>query len=159
MFALLSVLAAHASDADRFTGTWAWTGGAADEAARTAAIEATVAEMPFLFRPFARSRIGAATTIPASLQIVVTGAYVRLWGLETRWVGTPVQHTGDGGAPETVTRRIEGPVLVHEARQSDGLGREEYRLTGPDTLTFGMTVESDQLTLPIRYTLHYQRAP
>lgn len=159
MFPLFALLAAHASEPGAFSGTWAWMGGTADEAARAAAIETTVGEMPFLFRPFARARIDTATAIPPRIEIVVSGALVRLWGFETRWDGTPAQHNGDDGAAETVTRRIDGGVLVHVAQQADGLGREEYRLTGVDTLDLQMTVESSQLAIPIRYALHYRRAP
>lgn len=159
MLPLLLVLHAHAGDVTQFAGVWTWSGGAADEAARTNAIEATVARMPLLFRPFARSRIGDATPIESTLRIVVRDVWIRLGsGVESRWDGTPVKHAGDGGAPEWVTRSLRGDVLVHEAKQEDGLGREEYRVDG-EALTVAFTVESAQLELPIRYTLHYRRQP
>lgn len=167
MTAFLLVLWASATEpvgAAAFAGTWRFSGGVADADARMRAIDATVAEMPYLFQPFARARIDAATPIPPSLAIVVSGAEIRLGtggpaDVVSRWDGTPVVHAGDGGAPETVTRRLVGDTLVHEARQSEGYGREEYALGADGTLALTVTVGSDRLPRPIRYTLHYRRGP
>lgn len=167
MQAMLLVLWAHAGEpgaASVYAGTWRYVGGAADEAARMRAIEATVAEMPFLFQPFALARIDAATPIPSRLTITVSGPEIRLGegaptDVTSRWDGTPVVHAGDGGAEETITRRLVGGRLVHEARQADGYGRDEYTIAADGTLALTVTIGSDQLPRPIRYTLHYRRAP
>ncbi|MEQ1565464.1 MAG: hypothetical protein ABMA64_07495 [Myxococcota bacterium] len=137
-------------------GSWIWSGGAADQAARAAAIDRTVAAMPLLFRPFARARIDAAIPIPSAVTLELTDTSVTVGGLSTGW-GTPLRYTTPDGADEVVTRRLEAGVLVHDGRQDGGSGTESYRLVGPDALEVEIVVESSQLEVPVRYQLHFRR--
>lgn len=156
---------AAAADFDRFTGRYAYTGDDAQKQARLDAIEATVQQMPKLFRAFARGRIDKSTTPAERYDLEVADGQIRIGrdggqGRQTVLGGDGVVVEGDEGADLTVTRVVEGDCIRHRAEQHNGYGTDLFCLSQDDkTLTVTVTIGSDQLPAPITYELTYRREP
>ncbi len=162
---LALAVSAGAADFERYGGSYAYAGDDAQKQARLDAIEATVQQMPKLFRAFARGRIDKSTTPAERYEIEVADGQIRIGrnggqGQQTVLDGDGVVVEGDEGADLTVTRVIEGDCIRHRAEQHNGYGTDLFCLS-PDgtTLTVTVTIGSDQLPAPITYELTYRREP
>ncbi len=163
LLVLCAPLAVRADDGEvaaRFVGSWAYAGGEAEQQARLDAIDATVAQMFGIARPFARKVMRRNTTNPSCFHIQLDGDQIAiseedddpLW---TPLDGTPVQIDGYK-AGQQVYRKVVGDSLHAKSWQHNGGGTRIFRLSG-DTLTVEVVIFSEQLPDDLIYTLTFRR--
>lgn len=156
---------AGAGDGDvarRFEGSWTYAGDADEQQARLDAIDATVAEMFGIARPFARRVMRSNTTNPSSFHIQIDGdkiAVVEEDG-EPLWTpldGTPVVIDGYG-AGQQVTRKVVDDTLHARSWQHNGGGTRIFRLSGDGhIMVVTVIIESAQLPNDVVYDLTYSK--
>lgn len=144
-----------------FEGTFARDSAAGDDV--KAAIDATVSEMNFLIRGFARGRLESTNEPYRTITITNDTSSVSVATDDRAPVTAPA--TGDSirweredGEELVVRMRWEDGELRQTFTAEDGLRRNVYRLA-PDgrTLTLDVTVESGRLPEPLTYQLVYDR--
>jgi len=148
--------------AQRFEGSWAYAGDADEQQARLDAIDATVAEMFGIARPFARRVMRNNTTNPSSFHIQLDGDQIAvseddqdpLW---TPLDGTPLEVEGYG-AGQQVYRKVVGDTLHARSWQHNGGGTRVFRLSADGRiLTVEVIIQSAQLPTDVVYELTYRK--
>ncbi len=147
----------------RYAGSYRFAGDAAEQRARADAIDRSVAAFFFVFRGIARAKVADRTAIVATCKFEFSGGTIR-----STVPGYPVAVSPETGAPvpyrmgdETLvlSQRFEGEHLVQAFRADDGGSRTNEFTLSPDgaKLTMKATVSSPKLSIPVVYTLTYQR--
>ncbi len=152
------------AELERLTGSW--TSAATPEEAQAiigSAIDATVAEMFFLKRPFARRKLQNIAVACSALDIAAEGTRVSVTCDER----PPVVDELDGG---TTDYRTEGETfqaahawddgrLVQAIGNRDGVRRNVYDLSEDgNTLTLQVSISSDRLPKAVTWTREFRRA-
>ncbi|MEZ4317933.1 MAG: hypothetical protein R3F61_10535 [Myxococcota bacterium] len=154
------IASALAAPPGSLAGTWVYSGGETEKAARDAAVEATAATFNFAFRPIARGKLAKVAvhdetiTIDGddeSVVLVFRGGNDR----ESRGPssGEPVDVRGAAVRFELVPDK----TLTVTGETSDGGKKSVYTLTGPSTMKVSYEVWSGMLSEPMRWTLSYTR--
>jgi len=148
----------------RFTGTYVYVGEDEERAAVARAVDRAVEDMSFLTRGFARSALMDRAAIRESytiffdeagqVSVVSPGELPEVSPPD----GTPVQVVNRLGDESELTQQFIDSVLVQRGRTADGGGTTAFELQ-PDgeTLLVHRTMESSQLSQPVKYTLTYRR--
>ncbi|MGA3122270.1 MAG: hypothetical protein ABSF69_16025 [Polyangiaceae bacterium] len=147
----------------RYAGSYRFAGDAAEQRARADAIDRSVAAFFFAFRGIARAKVADRTTIVPTCKFEFSGGTIR-----STVPGHPVAVSPETGAPVpyrvddeaiVLSQRFEGERLVQVFRADDGGSRTNEFMLSPDgaRLTMKATVSSPRLSIPVVYTLTYQR--
>ena len=162
IFNFCTVFVPHPANAQSMLdGTYA---ALADESARIdAAIEQAVATMNFIKRPIARSRLKKTNPAYRSIAIATSDGQITVTFDERKPVampsgGTTVKWTRDDGEVLDVGATIEATTLKQTFKAEDGQRLNTFVLA-PDgrALTLEVTITSEQLPTPLRYSLTYRR--
>jgi len=161
--AILLPNVARADDRTRFSGTFKYVGGAAEQDARKAAIDRSIDTLFFALRGIARSRLSAGTTIEPWVAFAFDPGHIRVRVPSSpeaiaRDDGTPVDYVNDGERTR-LTERLADGKLTQLFIAGEGRRLNEYGLS-PDgtTLTLKVTITSPKLSAPVLYTLTYRRS-
>jgi hypothetical protein len=148
---------------DELEGTWQATNSREDARARIdEQIDAVVAEMSFIKRPFARRRLTKVTrpcqTMTfqrmenARVEVHCTTRKAAVAPLD----GTPVRWTDEDGEAFTLTQKVHDDRIVQTFEGEDGTRRNVYRPDG-DTMILDATLTSDQLPEPLTFRRTFTR--
>lgn len=152
-----TLLAAPAGAAFTFAG------GGAERQQVSAAIEQAIAEMSFVVRPFARSRLTAGNRVCDRLSLRLDGGdlVVDRDGSVVRSPadGQPGPWTGSDGKVYVVRQELRGGALIQRFTAEDGERTNTLTLS-PDAsrLRLAVEVRSGRLPAPLVYALEYLRA-
>jgi hypothetical protein len=126
------------------------------------AIRQAVSRMAFLQRSFGASRLRQTNPIRRTMRTEVRGGNVTIAYGDARYT------TPDGewrnvrdlqGNPVRVRQSVEGDTIEQTFSSPDGEKRTVYQFTeNGDRVTLEVTVTSDRLPEPLRYTIPYRRA-
>lgn len=129
------------------------------QAIRGRAIEASVREVNWFLRPFARSRLNKVTTTCPAYRLIVRdpdfevqcdGETVFSWTLGRS--GTWTTETGE----EVHVTLVEHPGAFTLRFQAPGGAKTfHYQVLGPDRLRVTQTIDSARLPRPVQYALDY----
>lgn len=150
-------------DHERFTGSYAYSGGQAQRDQVAAAIEATVMALNVLFRPLARKRITEGNPLREQVGLAVAGKSVTVsFGADRKLTGQldgpAVPWTSDTGSALTVTFSLVKGRIVMNCVAKDGARRNVFTLDeSGDRLTMSVTMSSERLPVPVKYALSYRR--
>ncbi len=152
-----------------FATSFRFTGGAKEDAARLASIEACVQEMFFIARPFARSRLSNSTEIAAGIAFEVReteGQTVFVLDphgdepLRVPTTGKSFHFENDAGDVLEVSLQREGEKLILRTGNAQGAEKRVLWLS-PDgkKLTIEVTIFASRLPRSVHYRLSYLRQP
>lgn len=171
---LLACAASHAPPASADPGAWpsalqaaggaafTFSGGEPDRRMLEDAIERAVAEMSFLIRPFARSRLTQANRIRGRMWLRLEGAelVVDRDGSVVRSPasGEPARWTDPDGKAYVVRQVLRGRELVQRFTSEDGERLNTLSLSDDGRrLRLAVEVRSARLPAPLCYELAYER--
>jgi hypothetical protein len=156
-FAVLPAMAAPPS----LQGTYTLVPEQSDDVGQ--AIQNTVAQLNFLFRPIARGRL-TKTNKPYQRVIlslspdeisIITDLRAPI---KTNPAGAPIKWTREDGEIFDVSTVWDGTTLKQTFAAEDGQRVNEYRATEDGQgMTLQVTVSSSRLKEPLRYRLAYKR--
>lgn len=154
-------LRAAGADAIRpFLGSFRHAGGDQERAARDQAVERVVAELNFLVRSIARSRLLGATPIPPTVRIATDGSSLTVANDGRIYTapldGRSVKATGVTGDPVELRYRIaEGKIV--QTCDGDGGGRSNtFELAG-ERLVMHVRIYSPRLPKDVQFKLTFAR--
>lgn len=147
-------------NAQELSGTFSYDEAASDDIEQ--AVREATSGMNFITRPIARSRLRSTTLPVQRLEVDASEARVSVAADEREPIvttpdGTPTTWTGlDDEELQVSTEWRDG--RLHELfRADDGQRENVYESTGGDALRVHVTVSSDRLPEPVRYTLVYRQ--
>ena len=154
---------ASAQDIDRFRGRYQPVDAKNQAKAVGAAIDSSLSSVNVLIRwraaQLLRQNNGIAPEITISTQgdkVLVMTPLRKAWWTDLR--GKPRGITTRNGVKATLGRRIESGQLIERFVSERGVRSHRISLHQDGRLMFWqVTVESKELTKPIRYTLKYRR--
>ena len=158
-----AVASEDADALDALEGTWQATNSREEARANIdAQIDAVVAEMSFIKRPFARRRLRKVTRpcqtmaferlTEARVEIHCTSRKAAVAPLD----GTSVKWTDEDGETFTLTQTVHDDRIVQTFVGEDGTRRNVYRPDG-DTMTLDAQLTSDQLPEPLTFQRTFRR--
>jgi hypothetical protein len=145
----------------------AWTGIFVDDAQSDAgiqqAIDAATADMNFLTRPIARSRLKKTNTLAHRITITRQAGTISVRFDERKPAempadGSVVKWTGEDGEQFDVFARTENGRLVQTFQAPDGQRVNSFSAEDAQRLTLQVQVTSPRLPKPLTYTVRYRRA-
>ena len=127
------------------------------------AIEAATAEMTFLTRPVARSRLKKTNSLAQRIVITrqaetITVRFDARKPAEMPADGSVVKWTGEDGEQFDVFARVENARLVQTFKAEDGQRVNSFTAEDAQRLTLEVQVTSPRLPKPLTYTVRYRRA-
>lgn len=127
------------------------------------AIEAAVADMNFLTRPIARSRLKKTNSLAHQIAITRQAATITVRFDERKPAEMPaeggvVKWTGEDGEQFDVFARAEDARLVQTFKADDGQRVNTFTPEDAQRLTLQVQITSPRLPKPLTYTVHYRRA-
>jgi hypothetical protein len=127
------------------------------------AIEAAVADMNFITRPIARSRLKKTNSMAHRIAIVRQGETISVRFDERKPAempadGSVVKWTGEDGEQFDVFARVENARLVQTFKAEDGQRVNSFSADDPQRLALEVQVTSPRLPKPLTYTVRYRRA-
>ena len=127
------------------------------------AIEAAVADMNFITRPVARSRLKKTNSPAHRIAITRQGETISVRFDERKPAempadGSVVKWTGEDGEQFDVFARAENARLVQTFKAEDGQRVNSFIAEDAQRLTLEVQVTSPRLPKPLTYTLRYRRA-
>ena len=127
------------------------------------AIEAATADMNFITRPIARSRLKKTNTMAHRIAITrqaetVTVRFDERKPAEMPADGNVVKWTGEDGEQFDVFARTDNGRLVQTFKAEDGQRVNSFTAEDAQRLTLEVQVTSPRLPKPLTYTVHYKRA-
>jgi hypothetical protein len=127
------------------------------------AIETAVADMNFLTRPIARSRLKKTNTLAHRITITrqaetVTVRFDERKPAEMPVDGRAVKWTGEDGEQFDVFARVADAQLVQTFKAEDGQRVNSFSPEDAQRLTLEVQVTSPRLPKPLTYTVRYKRA-
>ena len=127
-----------------------------------AAIEQAVAEMSFIKRPFARSRLKKTNSVYRTVAISRTAdeIVIALNGTPIRMPkgGQPVKWKRDDGELFDVSAAWHETAVDQTFKAEDGTRTNTFKLNSDGTLSMDVTIRSEQLPQPIKYSIAYRRS-
>jgi len=126
------------------------------------AIEKAVAEMSFIKRPIARSRLKKTNAVYRTVEISRTDdqVIVALNGTPITMPagGHPVKWKRDDGEVFDVSVAWRNSAVDQTFKAPDGTRVNTFRLNADGTMSMDVTITSEQLPQPIKYSISYQRS-
>jgi hypothetical protein len=126
------------------------------------AIEAAVADMNFLTRPIARSRLKKTNSMAKRIVISRQGETISVRFDERKPAempadGSVVKWTGEDGEQFDVFARVEDARLVQTFKAEDGQRVNSFSPEDAQRLTLEVQIMSPRLPKPLTYTVRYRR--
>lgn len=155
------LLAAGTDAIKPFLGSYRHAGGDQERAARDRAVEDAVAELNFLVRPIARSRLTSATPISPTLRIAADDSSLTV-ASDSRLYTAPLdgrsaRTKGITGDPVELRYRITEGRLV-QTLDGDGGGRANTFVLAGERLVMDVRIYSPRLPKDVHYKLTFARA-
>jgi hypothetical protein len=127
------------------------------------AIEAAIADMNFITRPVARSRLKKTNTLAHRITITrqaetITVRFDERKPAEMPADGRVAKWTGEDGEQFDVFARADDARLVQTFKAEDGKRVNSFTPEDAQRLTLEVQVTSPRLPKPLTYTVRYQRA-
>jgi hypothetical protein len=127
------------------------------------AIDAAVADMNFITRPIARSRLKKTNSLAHRITIARQGETISVRFDERKPAempadGSVVKWTGEDGEQFDVFARVESSRLVQTFKAEDGQRVNSFSAEDAQRLTLEVQVTSPRLPKPLTYSVHYKRA-
>jgi hypothetical protein len=127
------------------------------------AIEAAVADMNFLTRPIARSRLKKTNSMARRISITrqaetITVRFDERKPAEMPADGRMVKWTGEDGEQFDVVARVEDARLVQTFKAEDGQRVNAFSTEDGQRLTLEVQVTSPRLPKPLTYSVRYRRS-
>ena len=127
------------------------------------AIEAAVADMNFLTRPIARSRLKKTNSMAKRIVISRQGETISVRFDERKPAempadGSAVKWTGEDGEQFDVFARTDDGRLVQTFKAEDGQRVNAFTAEDAQRLTLEVQVTSPRLPKPLTYAVRYKRA-
>jgi hypothetical protein len=127
------------------------------------AIEAAVADMNFLTRPVARSRLKKTNSMAHRISITRQAETITVRFDERKPAvmptdGSAVKWTNEDGEQYDVFARAEDARLVQTFKAEDGQRVNSFAAEDAQRLTLQVQVTSPRLPKPLTYTVRYKRA-
>lgn len=128
-----------------------------------AAIETAVANMNFIKKPIARSRLKSTNTPYARVAITraaesISVAFDSQPPIVTPVSGQPIKWTRSDGEVFDVSVAIADGALVQTFKAEDGQRVNTFTADGAGRLTLKATITSPQLSTPLKYEMQFTRA-
>lgn len=160
---LLSIsLPALAAEPQDYAGRWTFDESSGDRAGVDAAVEATCAEFPKLFRGLVRKKLAPAAEIaeffvfePGDNQLTITTN--RSDGWTTDLSATPVEKRSVDGHDITLRRWMKDGVLHTQGDTGAAITAYVFTIQPDGRLRIDVTVSGDRLPKPLAFSLHYLR--
>lgn len=126
------------------------------------AIEAATADMNFLTRPIARSRLKKTNALAQRIAITrqaetISVRFDQRKPAEMPADGSVVKWTGEDGEQFDVFASTEDGRLVQTFKAGDGQRVNAFRVEDAQRLTLEVQVTSPRLPKPLTYTVRYRR--
>ncbi len=154
------------ADADgerrRFAGTYRFAGSAAEEAARSAALDRCVGTLFFAIRGIARSRLSNGTKIEPWVSFGFEAGSIQYRTPSSPVATSPEQGTvvdyASHGERSKLSQRF-GDGRLNQVFAADEGKRTNEWILAPDgsTLTLRVTISSPKLSVPVAYSLTYKK--
>jgi hypothetical protein len=147
----------------QMSGTYRFSGGAAEDGARKAAINRAIASMFFAIRPIARYRLNNATGIVPWVSFNVGDGRIRARGPEGNDLvspdnGTPVPYVFRG-EKLSVSQRLVGTTVIQRMVADEAFAQNEWSLSADGSvLRLKVTITSSHIPAPLVYSLSYARS-
>jgi hypothetical protein len=127
------------------------------------AIEAAIADMNFITRPVARSRLKKTNTLARRITITQQAETITVRFDERKPAAMPAdgsvtQWTGEDGEQFDVFAHVENSRLVQTFKAEDGQRVNSFTAEDAQRLTLQVQVTSPRLPKPLTYTVRYKRA-
>jgi hypothetical protein len=127
------------------------------------AIEAATADMNFITRPIARSRLKKTNSLAHRIAITrqaetITVRFDERKPAQMPADGSVVKWTGEDGEQFDVFARVDNARLVQTFKAEDGQRVNAFSTEDAQRLTLEVQVTSPRLPKPLTYTVHYKRA-
>ena len=158
-----SAVLAEEGFSERITATWEATDSKQKARQKiNEEINALVAKMFFIKRPFARSQLKGATDPCDELTIAVGEEVVSIIcngkkPTVTEGKGEPKRWVSREGEEYTITQKLEENRIVQTFDSGGGVRTNVYRLTDEETMVLDVTVESGKLPEPLTYSRTFQK--
>lgn len=146
-----------------YAGSYRFSGGSAQQAALTQAIEDAVMQLSMAIRGIGRKRLTNTNPIDNKLDIVVTGDKVQTifesgFDAECTIEGGTVHWTSKKGDKYKVRVRKKDTKIVQVIEGEDGVKTTVFVLSADkQTLTVHHKITADRLDVPMTYKLTYKR--
>ncbi len=160
----VAVADAEADPAARFSGNFRFVGGERQRAALRDVIDAAVEQLNFLIRGIGRSRLEAVTKIPPAVRYEIGSSTIKMTYFGRPTVEAPadgsfVQRTDPQGKPMQVSFSLKGDTLVQKFKGDNGVRTNRVTVSEDGArLTVRVSLTSNRLKEPLKYTLSYKRA-
>jgi hypothetical protein len=127
------------------------------------AIEAAVADMNFITRPVARSRLKKTNSLARRISITRQAETITVRFDERKPAvmpidGSVIKWTSEDGEQYDVFARVEDARLVQTFKAEDGQRVNSFSTEDAQRLTLEVQVTSPRLPKPLTYTVRYRRA-
>ncbi|MNS24228.1 hypothetical protein D3C72_560640 [compost metagenome] len=158
----LAAAPAQAEAGATLAGTYALNAAASDDVNK--AIDKAVAQMNFVMRPIAHSRLKSTNEVYQRLAIAMTGQTVRTTfdsrqPIESPASGAPIKWTREDGEKFDVSTAVSGEKSIKQTfKGTDGQRVNVYTLSADGAkLTMNVTITSPKLSAPLTYKLVFNR--
>lgn len=149
--------------APKIDGKYRFVGGEKEQKALEEAIEGVVQEMLFIKRPIARGRLKDRNKVASAWVFTTAGGQIRstaegIMSWSSPENGGPADVKTSTGDDAKLTQKAVDNKLIQIFKTKEGQ-RESIFTLGDDgqTLTMAVTLVSEQLPAPLKYTLTYKR--
>jgi len=160
--ALLVLVLSRAARADEPAWAGIFVNDEQSDAGVQKAIEAAIADMNFLTRPVARSRLKKTNTLARHITITRQGETISVRFDERKPAempadGSVVKWTGEDGEQFDVFARAETGRLVQTFKAEDGQRVNTFIAEDAQRLQLQVQVTSPRLPKPLTYSVRYRR--
>jgi hypothetical protein len=150
------------SQAAAFAGEYRFVGGQKERDGVNAAIEVSLAEVNAVVRKLGRSRLQEANEIPTGIEITVEGEVLTIHQAGeahgARVDGTKVKTKNKDGDKISVSHVLGSNKLTQRIVGDGGERSNRYKLSSDGKrLSMNVEISSEQLPVPVTYTLSYER--
>lgn len=150
---------------EALVGRWVPADPAAAAAARTEALDATVAALPFYMRAIARTRLSTLIPVPAQVRVELEGERIRLSVIDGSgqargaWItpGEPVTTTIDTGPLRWSL--VVGEGSITQVAAGSGGDRVSQLQLQREQLHFSQQIRSERLPVPFNSGMRLVPAP
>jgi hypothetical protein len=148
--------------AGAFVGEYKFVGGQKERDGVTAAIELSLDAVNAVVRNLGRSRLQESNEVPASIEITLDGEVLAIEqageSYSARLDGVKVKTKNKQGDKVRVLHTLSGDKLTQRIIGDGGERSNRYKLSSDGKrLTLAVEITSDQLPVPVSYSLSYER--
>jgi hypothetical protein len=148
--------------APKIDGKYRFVGGEKEQKALEDAIEKVVQEMLFIKRPIARGRLKDRNKIAVAWSFATAGGQIKstaegIMSWSSPENGAPADVKTSTGDDAKLTQKMSDNKLTQIFTTKEGKREDIFTLAADGTLTLSVVLTSEQLPIPLQYTLTYKK--